>query len=326
MAHDLHVHRFLWHPLPRRFVTRPPNSRLPTSLMPVLSLPSLSPVSEADQFLPGAPGPAYTLPTTMYKTSRPLPRNLLPADYYSARKGHPHLALVIMLVLTQMSVGAFAIDQWLLSMPSMNQALHEAVRPVHRVAALLLGMLGMGAAVFHLGRPHLAYRALLGLKTSWLSREILTFTLFAVLTTFYSACGITPWMGDSLPGLARLVPHASYFLGCLATVMGMVAIGCSVMIYVDTRRPFWNAFQTSVKFFLTALVLGIPTVLLISTIATLWVGNGTARPWADRLAVVLMHYRQTNQLTLAHFDPYSKQPSYKDCAVRIRPAASEVAG
>ena len=31
-----------------------------------------------------------------------------------------------------------------------------------------------------------------------------------------------------------------------------------------------------------------------------------------------MHYHTTNQLTHAHFDPYSKQPSYKDCAVRVR--------
>src|SRR5690606_30215656 len=37
-----------------------------------------------------------------------------------------------------------------------------------------------------------------------------------------------------------------------------------------------------------------------------------------------MHYVETNQLTLAHFDPYSRQPSYKNCAVRIRPEASEV--
>jgi len=35
-----------------------------------------------------------------------------------------------------------------------------------------------------------------------------------------------------------------------------------------------------------------------------------------------MHYGVTNQLTLAHFDPYSKQPSYKDCAVNVRPLAS----
>jgi assimilatory nitrate reductase catalytic subunit len=35
-----------------------------------------------------------------------------------------------------------------------------------------------------------------------------------------------------------------------------------------------------------------------------------------------MHYDATNQLTHAHFDPYSKQPSYKDCAVRVRRAES----
>lgn len=28
-----------------------------------------------------------------------------------------------------------------------------------------------------------------------------------------------------------------------------------------------------------------------------------------------MHYEETNRLTLAHFDPYSRQPSYKNCAV-----------
>lgn len=31
-----------------------------------------------------------------------------------------------------------------------------------------------------------------------------------------------------------------------------------------------------------------------------------------------MHYENANKLTHAHFDPYSKQPSYKDCAVRVR--------
>ena len=32
-----------------------------------------------------------------------------------------------------------------------------------------------------------------------------------------------------------------------------------------------------------------------------------------------MHYETTNRLTLAHFDPYSRQPSYKNCAVSVRP-------
>ena len=33
-----------------------------------------------------------------------------------------------------------------------------------------------------------------------------------------------------------------------------------------------------------------------------------------------MHFAGTNQLTLASFDPYSRQPSYKACAVRIEVA------
>ena len=32
-----------------------------------------------------------------------------------------------------------------------------------------------------------------------------------------------------------------------------------------------------------------------------------------------MHYAVTNRLTDAVFDPYSKQPSYKACAVAIEP-------
>ncbi|WP_286177735.1 molybdopterin oxidoreductase family protein [Rhodopirellula sp. JC639] len=35
-------------------------------------------------------------------------------------------------------------------------------------------------------------------------------------------------------------------------------------------------------------------------------------------AFIPMHYDVTNQLTLSHFDPHSRQPSYKDCAVAIR--------
>lgn len=39
---------------------------------------------------------------------------------------------------------------------------------------------------------------------------------------------------------------------------------------------------------------------------------------------VPMHYDCVNQLTHAHFDPYSRQPSYKNCAVRIQPLTTGV--
>ena len=63
--------------------------------------------AEAAVFLPAAPDPQITLPTTTYKTTRVFPRNMLPADYFRVKPQHAHLPLVVMLVLTQLSVGAF---------------------------------------------------------------------------------------------------------------------------------------------------------------------------------------------------------------------------
>ena len=35
-----------------------------------------------------------------------------------------------------------------------------------------------------------------------------------------------------------------------------------------------------------------------------------------------MHYEETNRLTFPSFDPYSRQPSYKACAVAIAPVVA----
>ncbi len=76
---------------------------------------SVAEKSAENLFLPGAPEPGYTKPTTVYKTRKPLPANLLPADYWSVAPQHSHLPLVWMLVLTQMSVGALAVEQILMA-------------------------------------------------------------------------------------------------------------------------------------------------------------------------------------------------------------------
>jgi len=38
-----------------------------------------------------------------------------------------------------------------------------------------MGLVALGASVLHLGRPQYAFRAILGLTHSWLSREIVGF-------------------------------------------------------------------------------------------------------------------------------------------------------
>jgi len=220
--------------------------------------------SAANMFLPGAPEPGYTQPSTVYKSKRGLPANLLPADYWSVTPQHSHLPLVFMLVLTQMSVGTFVVEQILTSwfgwLPGESML---RVHAAHAVAALLVGMIGMNASLLHLGRPLYAFRALIGLRTSWLSREILAFSVFAGLASAYTVAACAFLVGVHLPR------SAEQFLGSAAALAGLAGIACSMKIYADTRRPFWDVVVTGPKFFATALVLGLPAALLICLGATL---------------------------------------------------------
>lgn len=195
---------------------------------------------EASTFLPGAPAPEDTLPTTSYRTRKELPRNLLPADFYALAPEHAHPPLVVMLVLTQLSVGAFCVDwaRWEL-------AGHRSVGTLNAWMALALCLVALGASVMHLGRPRYAYRAVLGLRRSWLSREIFAFSLFAALAAAYAA-------SSSLTMLRAL------------SLSGLAAVACSVMVYEATRRPSWRAHSTGAKFFASTVVLGAATVFLVS--------------------------------------------------------------
>lgn len=225
-----------------------------------VSVQSVIEESETNHFLPAAPEPGITLPTTVYQSSKPLTRNLLPADYFSANRQHSHLALVLMLVLTQLSVGAFVVGQALVSGPWADPRLLSAIRPAYAIAGLVIGLVGMSAAVFHLGRPRYAFRALLGLRTSWLSREILAFGVFAAFALCSAA---VVWLAKGQP---TLVPLADK-LGLMTAISGVVGVLCSVMIYVKTQRPCWSAHRTASKFFLTCGVLGLPVALLVSLMA-----------------------------------------------------------
>lgn len=235
--------------------------------------------SETNQFLPGAPEPDYTLPTTVYKTNRPLPRNLLPADHYRVTPGHGHPALVWMLVLTQMAVGTIAID-WSLELLGAD-ATWTRLQPIRAIAAFMVGLLGLGAAVGHLGRPLYAFRAIIGLRTSWLSREILAFGIFAATAALYAA-----QVGLKRQGVA--LPTTSSQLLAATAISGLFGVFCSVMIYVDTRRPFWNFTSTTLKFFLTGLVLGFPALVLVSLGGALVQNSASAAEVFRRLSSPLL--------------------------------------
>jgi DMSO reductase anchor subunit len=212
------------------------------------------------QMLLTAPDSKYTLPATRYLSSRKLPANLRAGDHARVTPASAHLPLVIMLVLSQLSVGA-----------SVAAIFTEPARWLQLIAAVS-GALAFAIATLHLGRPLKAWRAFLGWRKSWFSREVIVFSSYIPLAT------VAAWMSwfagahaATTPG-GWLAPLSLLKIAVAAT--GAAGIGCSAMIYVDTCREFWSVTQSFGKFFGTALLLGPATTLTV--LLCLGMANGAA--------------------------------------------------
>lgn len=200
----------------------------------------LDAVPDRGQIIAGAFDSSYTRPTTTYLSAKPIPPEAKAADAGVLRLEHAHLPLTVMLVLTQMSAGGFLINALAAWLGAVN--LNEA--GIVSLVAFVIGLVGIALSVLHLGQPLKAWRAFLGWRKSWLSREIIAFGLFAKLGAL---CLVAWWWGDF--SLLR-------WAITLAAVSSLLAVFTSVMVYVDTRRPFWSMKLTGGKFFGTTLLLG----------------------------------------------------------------------
>ena len=206
----------------------------------IVDTAAIAETDRREQFLPCTPDSGYTLPTTRYKSARPLPANLLAGNHSLTTPADSHLPLVFMLVLTQLSVGAITIaafttqSNWL------------------AVVAAGIGALALNIASLHLGKPLKAWRAFLGWRKSWFSREVILFGGFVPLAALSAT---TFW----LPALAAFQKPVTF----AAAIVGLLGVACSAMIYVDTRREFWNAAQCFGKFLGTTLLLGLATTVAV---------------------------------------------------------------
>ena len=281
---------------------------------------------EANQFVPGAAEPDYTLPTTNYRSGKVMPRNLLPIDHYTAAPQHAHGPLVAMLVLTQLSVGAFFIERLLQELSSSDTTLLAGGTAMQAMTALAVGVLALLASVLHLGRPLKAFRAIVGLRKSWLSREIVAFGLFAVAASVY-ATGRFLFSDDlgeaALSGVSTVV-----------IALGSLGVLCSAMIYHDTRRAFWSLGQGGGKFLLTSIKLGVSTTLLVTTLdAALRVDGsvadamrGTGRLLCLALAIVCGAKLLFEAAVLRHLADRQHTSQRKTARVLVGPLARVTVG
>ncbi|UUO04433.1 dimethyl sulfoxide reductase anchor subunit [Blastopirellula sp. J2-11] len=197
---------------------------------------------ERGEFLDGAAHPATTAPTTQFVGAARKVK-LASGDQFSLRLNHGHLPLVVLLVFTQLSVGA---------------ALAGCLLPTQRLGLFLLAtiscMLGLAASGLHLGRPFYGYRVFLGLRTSWLSREAVIFGKYFPLIALATA---SIWFQQYL-----MFGAIAAWLG---VAVGLVGVFCSIMIYVATRRPVWGLLWTGGRFGGTVVLLGLSAAIVAAS-------------------------------------------------------------
>ena len=165
---------------------------------------------EADA--PGMPLADHSLSTTRISQAPGAFADLQRVDLDRIEPEPSHWSLVFVLVLMQAAAGAIlaGVSHWV---------------------AFALINIALSIAPLHLGRPLFAYRAWRGWRTSWLSREVIAFSLFA--------------------GAAAL-PDFRYG----AAIIGLIATYCSARIYMVPARPSWNSNFTVFDFYGTVLALG----------------------------------------------------------------------
>ncbi|MEO7190844.1 MAG: DmsC/YnfH family molybdoenzyme membrane anchor subunit [Vicinamibacterales bacterium] len=222
---------------------------------------------------PGLPIDDGSLSTTRITLPRNLPPDSQPVDLVrlATAPADPHWPLVIMTVLTQLSVGTFAVV-WLLQLVGASTRLGVAA-----LSSLVVASIALAASTMHLGRPVHAYRAIKAWKRSWLSREVVLFGGFSGVASAYAAA---LWFG--VPGGTAV--------GVVTVVLGLGGVTATGYIYRVPSRPAWNTPFTLVQFLLTSAILGLLFANAVGAGDARWLVIAAAATATTELVVLALRF------------------------------------
>ncbi len=203
---------------------------------------------------PGMPAAGHTISTTRITLPDSGALQLERVDLGHIQPEHAHLSLVFMTTLMQAVSGALIFE-----------LLEKSISAIILLALLLIAFTALGASAMHLGRPAYAWRALKMWRRSWISREVLLYSLFLVglgTLTGLSITGSLPishlrTFVEGLPAMRLLLTTSSLQgMGWAAAICGVGGTVCSAYIYLVPARPSWNMIHTPLDFLLTTALLG----------------------------------------------------------------------
>jgi DMSO reductase iron-sulfur subunit len=188
---------------------------------------------------PGMPSAVHTISTTRITLPENTESVLERVDAGQIRPEHAHLSLVFMTTLMQAVAGALFI-----------LLLRRELDTIRLGLLLTVAGIALTISTMHLGRPAYAWRALKMWRRSWLSREVLLFTLFLFALTATT-------VGTAAAQFHRgLSPGVLLRLGWLTAALGLAGTLASAYIYLVPARPSWNMRHTPIDFVLTGAFLG----------------------------------------------------------------------
>jgi formate dehydrogenase iron-sulfur subunit len=203
---------------------------------------------------PGMPAAGHTISTTRITLPESGALQLERVDLGHIQPEHAHLSLVFMTTLMQAVSGALIFE-----------LLDNSLSAIILLALVLIASVALGVSAMHLGRPAYAWRALKMWRRSWISREVLLYSLFFAGLSVLAGLSIAGSLPAShlrsfinaLPVVhLLLLPASLQVIGWTAAILGVGGTVCSAYIYLVPARPAWNMIHTPLDFLLTTALLG----------------------------------------------------------------------
>ena len=167
-------------------------------------------------------------------------------------------SLLVFTLFAQMSVGAFCVSE-LINRSYTKKFGFENLNPLRYFSRLFVFaaiILAGISSIFHLKNWTNAYHAINNLKTSWVSKEMLFFFLFAscvALLVFMSWRKVKAYLAQRI-------------IGIFGALTGIILIYAMAKIYMLPTILSLNNWTTHGLFFTTAILLGtLAIVVLYST-------------------------------------------------------------
>ncbi len=180
--------------------------------------------------------------------------------------------------------------------------------PSSQAAVLAMGGLlvaGMLSSLLHLGKPWRAWRAIIHLRKSWLSREILATVLFG---GGWMALGLAYFLPGTTTGLLQV-------LHLLAGLLGLGLVYSMTWVYRLHNVPPWDTPRTGLAFACSSLLLGGLALLCLRLLP----GGGSGS--ADPLLCLFVAISVAGAVVLSLVGKRTKHPHL----LRLRTAAALLA-